>query len=186
MGDNAVNLADGFDETGFAALEPEVQAAVVTSLTDQFIHRHNFYWSSLYRQLVYMFAILGFPYIASATVGHERPIVEILLFTVTVLTSFGLVWLVRQSAQYLDQEDLRMKQVLMTLRRVMRKLGAPIEAPKPSPASAAPTLGAPVVRSIVWLFYGLAPMNILVALAYFDVSGKLVDLLCSCTGCGGR
>ena len=85
---------------------------LINNLTDQFKHRHSFYWQSYYKLVIYQVIILLTPYAFAINLGNsgEGPALTILGLTL-IISCWIYYWGVQRVSAVLSEEHIRMKVV---------------------------------------------------------------------------
>lgn len=94
--------------------------ALITTLTDQFKHRHSFYWQSYYKLVIYQVIILLAPYAFAINLTKGTKGIALTIFALTTIISLWVYfWGVQKVTAVLSEEHIRMKVVHDRLKELL-------------------------------------------------------------------
>ncbi len=93
---------------------------LINSLTDQFKHRHSFYWQSYYKLVIYQVIILLTPYAFAVYLTKGETGIALTIFFLTIMISLWIYfWGVQKVTAVLSEEHIRMKVVHDRLKELL-------------------------------------------------------------------
>lgn len=96
---------------------------LINTLTDQFKHRHTFYWQSYYKLVVYQIFILLTPYVFAINLDDGKAgIAYTILFLTLIISLWIYYWGVQKVTAVLSEEHIRMKVVHDRLKDLLKTI----------------------------------------------------------------